>query len=186
MKVIHLISGGDSGGARTHVHLLLKHLTKNMGITLVCFMEGPFAQEARDMGIETVVIDRSLPAALRELKKLIREGGYELIHCHGSRGNLMGALLKRSVGLPVISTVHSDPRIDYLGRPMARISYGSLNAIALRCMDYHIGVSDAMRELLISRGFDTNCTFAIYNGVEFEGARSRSFPVWEDTAWESI
>lgn len=174
MKVVHLISGGDSGGARTHVHLLLKHLKKDTTVTLVCFMDGPFAEAARELGIDTVIIDKGLFATLRELKKLIVEGGYQLIHCHGSRGNLMGALLKRSLGLPVISTVHSDPRIDYLGRPLARISYGSLNAIALRCMDYHIGVSDAMKELLITRGFDANRLFAIYNGVEFEGARPKS------------
>ncbi len=174
MKVIHLISGGDSGGARTHVHLLLKHLSKDVGVTLVCFVDGFFAQEAREMGIDTVVINKGLFATLRELGKLIREGGYELIHCHGSRGNLMGALLKRSCGLPVISTVHSDPRIDYLGRPLARIGYGSLNAIALRCMDFHIGVSDAMKNLLISRGFDANRLFAIYNGVEFEGEKEKS------------
>ncbi len=174
MKVIHLISGGDSGGARTHVHLLLKHLSKDIGVTLVCFMDGFFAQEAREMGIDTVVIEKGLFATLRELKKLILEGGYELIHCHGSRGNLMGALLKRSCGVPVISTVHSDPRIDYLGRPLARIGYGSLNAIALRCMDFHIGVSDAMKELLTSRGFDANRLFAIYNGVEFEGEKAKS------------
>ena len=174
MKVIHLISGGDSGGARTHVHLLLKHLSKDTGITLVCFMEGPFAQEAREMGINTVVIEKGLRSTLRELKRLIREGGFDIIHCHGSRGNLMGALLKRSLGLPVITTVHSDPRIDYLGRPMARVTYGTLNALALRRMDYHIGVSDAMRELLISRKFDANRLFAIYNGVEFEGAKAKS------------
>jgi len=173
VKVIHLISGGDSGGARTHVHLLLKHLSKDIDVKLVCFMDGFFAQEARELGIDTLVIDKGLGATLRQLKSLIREGGYELIHCHGSRGNLMGALLKRSMGLPLISTVHSDPRIDYLGRPMARISYGSLNAVALRCMDYHIGVSDAMRRLLISRGFDPNRLFAIYNGVEFEGEKPR-------------
>ena len=174
MKVVHLISGGDSGGARTHVHLLLKHLSKEIGVTLVCFMDGPFAQDARDMGINTIVIDKGLRATLAELKKLISEGGYQLIHCHGSRGNLMGAILKRWCRIPVITTVHSDPRIDYLGRPFARIGYGSLNAIALRCMDYHIGVSDAMRELLISRRFDANRIFAIYNGVEFEGAKAKS------------
>ena len=174
MKVIHLISGGDSGGARTHVHLLLKHLSKDNEVKLVCFMDGFFAQEAREMGIDTLVIEKGLNATLRQLKKLILDGGYQLIHCHGSRGNLMGALLKRSTGLPLISTVHSDPRIDYLGRPLARIGYGSLNAIALRLMDYHIGVSDAMRTLLIGRGFNANRVFAIYNGVEFEGEKPRS------------
>ena len=39
-----------------------------------------------------------------------------MIHCHGARANLMGALL-RSTGLPVVTTVHSDYRLDYMGRP---------------------------------------------------------------------
>ena len=34
--------------------------------------------------------------------------GYDIIHCHGARGNLMGALLRKSTGLPVVTTVHSD------------------------------------------------------------------------------
>lgn len=29
MKVIHLISGGDSGGAKTHVHSLLQNLSRH-------------------------------------------------------------------------------------------------------------------------------------------------------------
>ena len=56
MKVIHLISGGDSGGAKTHVHSLLQNLSRTIDVTMVCFMEGPFAQEARELGIPTQVL----------------------------------------------------------------------------------------------------------------------------------
>ncbi|MGN1001955.1 MAG: polysaccharide pyruvyl transferase CsaB [Oscillospiraceae bacterium] len=174
MKVIHLISGGDSGGARTHVHLLLKHLNQDMEARLVCFMDGPFARDAQALGIPTLVVEKEFFAALKQLRALIREDGYDIIHCHGSRGNLMGAILGRLCGVPVVSTVHSDPKIDYMGRPWARLSYGSLNAIALRRMDFLIGVSDAMRELLISRRFPPSRIFAIYNGIEFEDFPERS------------
>ena len=50
MKVIHLISGGDSGGAKTHVLSLLQNLNKTITAQLVCFRDGPFAEEARAMG----------------------------------------------------------------------------------------------------------------------------------------
>ncbi len=50
MKVITLISGGDSGGAKTHVHSLLQNLSRTIEVTMVCFLEGPFAQEARVRG----------------------------------------------------------------------------------------------------------------------------------------
>ena len=168
MKVIHLISGGDSGGAKTHVHSLLQNLTHTIDVTMVCFMEGPFAQEARELGIRTVVLPgRNLPRTYRTLRRMIREEGYQIIHCHGARGNLMGALLRRATGLPVVTTVHSDYRLDYLGRPFSRLSYGTINTVALRLLDYRIGVSDAMTDLLISRGFDPDKLFTIYNGIDF-------------------
>ena len=167
MKVIHLISGGDTGGARTHVHLLLKHLNIGGEATLVCFMDGPFARDAAALGIPTVVLEGSMPAVLKKLRTMIRDGGYDVVHCHGSRGNLVGALLKPSLNIPLVSTVHSDPKLDYMGRTAARLIYGTLNQLAQRRMDYHIGVSDSMRELLITRGFSPNRVFTIYNGVEF-------------------
>lgn len=168
MKVIHLISGGDSGGAKTHVHSLLQNLAQTIDVTMVCFMDGPFAQEARELGIPTVIFPgRNLFSTFRQLKKFILDGGYQIIHCHGARGNMMGALLRRATGLPVVSTVHSDYRLDYLGRPMARLIYGSTNTVSLRLLDYRIGVSDAMTDLLISRGFDPDRMFTIYNGLDF-------------------
>ena len=76
-------------------------------------------------------------------------------------------LLRRSTGLPVVTTVHSDYRLDYLGRPLSRLTYGTINTIALRRLDYRIGVSDAMTDLLIKRGFDPDRLFTIYNGIDF-------------------
>ena len=168
MKVIHLISGGDTGGAKTHVHSLLAGLSPLITVKMVCFTEGPFAQEARNLGIDTEVIPgRNLPRILRHLERMIRTDGYEIIHCHGARGNLMGSILYRRLGIPTVSTVHSDYRLDYLGRPLSRITYGTVNTIALRRIPYHIGVSDAMVDLLISRGFDPESLFPIYNGLDF-------------------
>ncbi|MBP1737107.1 MAG: polysaccharide pyruvyl transferase CsaB [Oscillospiraceae bacterium] len=168
MKVIHLISGGDTGGAKTHVHSLLENLGKLIDVTLVCFVEGPFSSEAREKGIHTIVLEHHNPfTALWRLKKLVKEGDFDLIHCHGARGNLMGILLRRYTRLPVVSTVHSDYRLDYLGRPFSRLTYGTINTIALRKLDYRIGVSDAMVDLLINRGFAPDRLFAIYNGLDF-------------------
>ena len=74
MKVITLISGGDSGGAKTHVHSLLQNLSRTIEVTMVCFLEGPFAQEARELGIPTVVLSgRNLLRTYRTLKRMIRE-----------------------------------------------------------------------------------------------------------------
>ena len=171
MKVIHLISGGDSGGAKTHVLSLLRNLNETITAQLVCFRDGPFAEEARSLGIPVEIMGgNNIPRLRRQLTSYIKEGGYQLIHCHGSRANMVGALLRGSTSLPVVSTVHSDYRLDYMGRPFARLTFGAINAWALRKLDYRVGVSDAMVDLLISRGFAPDRFYAIYNGIDFAPA----------------
>ena len=171
MKVIHLISGGDSGGAKTHVLSLLQHLNKTITAQLVCFRDGPFADEARSMGIPTAICGgNNIFRIRRQLTDTIRQEGYELIHCHGARANMIGALLRKTTGLPVVTTVHSDYRLDYMGRPLSHLTFGTINAYALRKLDYRIGVSDAMVDLLISRGFPADRFYAIYNGIDFTPA----------------
>ena len=45
MRVLHLISGGDSGGAKTHVLSLLRDLNDNIDADLVCYMEADFQKK---------------------------------------------------------------------------------------------------------------------------------------------
>ena len=161
MKIIHLISGGDVGGAKTHVLSLLAGLGKTQTVRLVCFTDGPFADEARGLGIDTEILSGSIPQTIRALTDEIRREGFEIVHCHGSRANMTGAILRRKIHVPIVTTVHSDYRLDYLGRPLHRLTYGTINTLALRLFDYHIGVSDAMAQLLISRGFDPQTLFAL-------------------------
>ena len=169
MKILHLISGGDVGGAKTHVLSLLEGLQKTEDVKLVCFTEGEFAEDARKMGIDTLVMDCGVRTALHRLADMVRQDGYEIVHCHGARANMIGAILRLTIHVPIVTTVHSDYRLDYMGRPLDRLTYGTINTVCLRMFDYHIGVSDSMAQLLISRGFDPQTMFSIYNGVDFSG-----------------
>ncbi len=105
---------------------------------------------------------------------MVQAEGFDIIHSHGARGNMMAAFLAKRTGLPTVSTVHSDYKLDYMGRPFARLTYGHQHHCARRKLDYRIGVSDAMVDLLIDRRFDPEQIFAIYNGLDFTPAR----PPW--------
>lgn len=167
MKIIHLISGGDVGGAKTHVLSLLQGLGKTQAVRLVCFTGGAFAEEAAQMGIDTLVMDCGVFHAVQRLGRMIATDGFEVVHCHGARANMIGSILRSMIRVPIVTTVHSDYRLDYLGRPLHRLTYGTINTVALRMFDYHIGVSDAVAQMLISRRFDAQTMFSIYNGVDF-------------------
>ena len=169
MRVIHLIGGGDTGGAKTHVLNLLKELNQSIDAQLFCFRRGEFSDDAEKMGIPIQVIESGNPVVgLQELKRLLAGQQVDIIHCHGARGNLMGNLVKKHLKAPVVTTVHSDYRLDYMGRPVAMLSYGATNMVALRQMNFYIGVSDPMTDILIERGFPADRIYTIYNGIDFK------------------
>ncbi len=177
MRIIHLISGGDVGGAKTHVLSLLQGLNQSHRVLLVCFMEGPFAQEAREMGIPTQVLPGwNIPRVTHCLEELIQKEHFQIIHCHGSRANLMGYLLKKRVPVPVVTTIHSDPKLDYLGRPLSNLTYGAANRVALRHLDDWVCVSKQLRDMMVQAGADPGAVFVINNGVDFSHIHAR---IWK-------
>lgn len=168
MKILHMISGGDVGGAKTHVLSLLAGLAQRETVHLICFTEGDFSAEARSLKIPTTVLPgKNLLSVCKSILSMIRKDGYEIIHCHGARANLMGLLLRRKLSVPLISTVHSDYRLDYIGRPLANLTYGNINRFALPRFDAWVSVSDQMTGILSERGFDPQRIYTLYNGVDF-------------------
>lgn len=172
MKIIYLISGGDVGGAKTHVLSLLSGLNRTATVHLVCFTEGAFAQEARQLGIPTTVIEGNhLGRTKKRILAMLRHDGYDIMHCHGARANMMGMLLRRQAKIPLVSTVHSDYRLDYLGRPLAALTFGNINKYVLPRFDAWIAVSHDMATTLAFRGFDPQRIYTIHNGVDFSAER---------------
>ena len=167
MKIMHIIGGGDRGGAKTHVLSLIKALSSDTEIELISLREGDFADEARRLGLKVSVVARANPFIFwPQIYKMAIESGADIIHCHGAKANLLGALL-RSRGLRVISTVHSDYRLDYMGSPLKQATFGLINAVSLRFLSGYAAVSETMMDMLISRGFNPEKISVIYNGLDF-------------------
>lgn len=168
MKIVHMIGGGDVGGAKTHVLSLVSKLSESNEVLLVSLREGEFADDARKMGINTRVVHNRNPLKdLLEIKKILCDG-YDIVHCHGAKANVMASAIKRFVKVPVITTVHSDYRLDYMGSILKALTNGLLNTVALRFLDGYIGVTRAFSELLTERGFDPYKLFTLNNGIDFD------------------
>lgn len=169
-KVLHLISGGDVGGAKTHVLTLVKELQKNLTVKIICFMEGPFAQEAREMGIDILVLPQQKRYDLKVIDTLIsiiKDEGFTIIHSHGARANFITRFIKRKLTIPCVTTIHSDFMLDFKGNLYKHIIFTNLNIFALKKFDYFIAVSESFREMLIGRGFPKDKIFTVYNGMDF-------------------
>ena len=168
MRIMQLMGGGDVGGAKTHIMSLVKALGERHEVMLVSFREGPFAEEAKEEGIRVEVLPTiNLVRVRQQLLALVDQFHPDVIHCHGSRANLMGALIRAKRRIPIVTTVHSDYKLDYLGAPLKQHTLGNMNAIALRFLDYYQPVADRMAQTLIRRGFNPERLFVIYNGMDF-------------------
>ena len=170
MKVLHLISGGDTGGAKTHVFALLGKLKERADVTIVCFMKGVFWDELQNIGVKCELIlqkNRFDMSVVKRLREICNEG-IDVIHCHGARANFIAAALRQHVDIPMITTIHSDYLLDFDGF-YRKLVYTSLNVWALKKFKYFIGVSDNFRKMLISRGFRPNSIYTVYNGMDYSG-----------------
>jgi len=168
MKVIHLIGGGDIGGAKVHVLSLVKQLNKEIEVKIISFRPGIFEREAKLLNIDTKVIrNNNLIKDIKDTIKIIKKENFELIHCHGAKGNIIGYFCKRATKLPVISTIHSDYKLDYMHSFIKSISLGKINAFFLKKMDAHIAVTNNFRNMLISRKFNANRIYSVCNGLDF-------------------
>ncbi len=170
MRILIFYAGGDRGGAKPHILTVARELSKDNSLRLLCFRRGETADDAAAMGIDVRIISEKegFFAARRFALEQVGDFRPDLIHCHGSKANLLGVLMKQKTGIPVISTVHSDPELDYMGAPIRNISFGNANRWALRRMDYYITVASRLRDILISRNFDPQRIFTVFNAIEFD------------------
>ena len=125
MKVLHLIGGGDIGGAKTHVLHLVKELGKYIDVKIVSFRPGVFADDAKAMGINIEVVKRgNIFRDILRVIEIVKEEGYQIIHAHGAKANMIAIVVKCLTKIPTVTTVHSDYRLDYMHSLVKSLSFG--------------------------------------------------------------
>ncbi len=169
MNVMHLISGGDSGGAKTHLFELFDKLVDKCNVSVACLMKGVFYNEILEKNIETILFEQKNRfdlSVVGDIAKEIKTRKIDILHVHGARANFIAMFLKKRISVPVVSTIHSDPLLDF-DSFVKKLVFTNLNRFSLRKIDYFITVSDNFKDMMISRGFRPNSLYPVYNGMNF-------------------
>lgn len=170
MKIMHMISGGDRGGAKTHLFSLLDKLKTKCDVVVACLMEGVFYEEILEKDIETVLFRQSNRfdlSVLSAIRRFISEREIELLHVHGARANFIAMFLKKHLHIPIVTTMHSDYLLDF-DTFFKKLIFKNLNVLSLKKIDYFIAVSDNFKKMLIDRGFNPNGIRVVYNGMDYD------------------
>ncbi|MFI8575790.1 glycosyltransferase family 4 protein [Rossellomorea aquimaris] len=171
MKVLHLISGGETGGSKNHLISLLQQFNKEE-VILGVFQEGKLSEEAREIGLPVVLFGQTSRydfSVLKKIKTLIKEQQVTIVHTHGPRANLFTYFMKKQVNFKWITTVHSDPSKDFIKGGVKGKVFTWLNMKVLKEIDYFFAVSNRFKEMLVKFGLETSKIFVIYNSIPFGG-----------------
>ncbi|OES44928.1 glycosyltransferase family 4 protein [Domibacillus iocasae] len=183
MKILHVISGGETGGSRKHVITLLEQFDPSE-VTLAVFQEGALSEEARAAGIGTVLFaqkSRYDLSVLSRLSAFIKKERFDIMHTHGPRANLFGIYIKKKTGICWVTTVHSDPALDFVKGGLKGTIFTKISLYAVRQMDHYFAVSERFKQNLVSLGIRPEKVTTVYNGIHFteEPAKAAAIPVPE-------
>jgi glycosyltransferase involved in cell wall biosynthesis len=171
MKVLHLNAGAETGGGMVHILSLLRKLNPDE-MVLGVFEKGQMYYEAQKLGITVIYFGQESRYDFSILKKIaqyIQDEKIQIVHSHGPRANLFVYLLKKKYKLACkwVTTIHSDPRDDFLGKGYKGKLFTRIHLFSLKSMDHFFAISNRFKEMVVSFGIDPYKITTIYNGIDF-------------------
>lgn len=110
IRVLECIRQGRIGGGESHLLSLTGHLDRTRFEPIVLsFTDGPMMDQLRQMGVETRLIHTEKPFDVRvwkSVRRLLSDERIDVVHAHGSRAASNVLWMARSLGIPLIYTIH--------------------------------------------------------------------------------
>jgi glycosyltransferase involved in cell wall biosynthesis len=173
MKALHIITGLGVGGAEQQLRLLLRHLPVDCDVVTLT-NPGAVADGLAADGVRVVHLgmggNRDL-AALPRLVRLIRAGGYDLVHTHLYRACVYGRLAARVAGVrAVVATEHSLGDSQMEGRPLTA-GVRALYLASERLGSATVAVSPTVADRLRRWGVPAPRIEVVPNGIDLDRFR---------------
>ncbi|CAL9449358.1 glycosyltransferase [Streptomyces sp. enrichment culture] len=173
MRALHVITGLGVGGAEQQLRLLLRHLPVDCDVVTLT-NPGAVADGLIADGVDVTHLgmggNRDL-GALPRLTRLIRSGGYDLVHTHLYRACVYGRLAARLAGVrAIVATEHSLGDSQMEGRRLTR-GVRALYLATERLGRSTVAVSPTVAERLRRWGVPAPRIEVVPNGIDLDRFR---------------
>jgi N-acetylglucosaminyldiphosphoundecaprenol N-acetyl-beta-D-mannosaminyltransferase len=178
LRILHVIGGGDTGGAMTYVLPLLSALrSQGCDANLLCLGDGGLARAAAERGLPVEVLPMSHPwdpTIVPALRHHLAFGEWHVVHSHGMRANLPVRLALPTVpGRPLLfTTVHSDLLLDYSHGLQSR-GYAAIDRLTRPLVDAFCCVSADLARRLADSGVPRSQIYVVHAGIELSAPAVR-------------
>ncbi|MEV5457702.1 glycosyltransferase [Streptomyces cellulosae] len=173
MRALHIITGLGVGGAEQQLRLLLRHLPVDCDVVTLT-NPGPVAEGLRADGVRVLHLgmagNRDV-GVLPRLVRVIRSGGYDLVHTHLYRACVYGRPAARMAGVrAVVATEHSLGDSQMEGRALTQ-GVRALYLASERLGSATVAVSPTVADRLKRWGVPAPRIEVVPNGIELDRFR---------------
>jgi glycosyltransferase involved in cell wall biosynthesis len=168
MKVLHVITGLDAGGAELQLAMLLRR-TRHESDVVTLYNPGPVADLIRSQGtrVRDVGMRRNTElSALLRLRRIIADGRYDVVHAHLYRAQVYARPAARLAGTPVVVTTEHSIGETHIERRKMTASVRALYLASELFSDATIAVSDIVARRLQGWGVRPSKITVVPNGVD--------------------
>ncbi|MEX2445503.1 MAG: glycosyltransferase family 4 protein [Alkalispirochaeta sp.] len=183
IPVLHIITRLANGGAAENTIYTVNGLDRSRWAVDLAIGGEPGADETdqvEKLAIAEDVTVHRIPSlvrnpgpgevrALGDLRRLIRAGGYRVVHTHGAKAGILGRMAARREGVPVIiNGIHGHTFSPQMN-PLARVVYRGIEKRVARYTTHFVSVGDDLRQQYLAAGVGTAERFSvIHSGMELE------------------
>jgi glycosyltransferase involved in cell wall biosynthesis len=168
MKVLHVITGLDAGGAELQLAMILRH-TRHRSDVVTLYNPGPVAELIRAEGtsVRDIGMRRNTElGALLRLRRIIAAGRYDVVHAHLYRAQVYARPAARLAGTPVVVTTEHSIGETHIERRKMTPGVRALYLASELFSDATIAVSDIVRDRLVRWGVRPSKITVVPNGVD--------------------
>ena len=169
MKVVHISTGLDIGGAEIMLErLLTSHPERKDELVIISLQdEGPIGIRLRNQGYQVIALNMAgklaFPVALWQLTKLLKQIKPDLVQTWMYHADLLGGIAARLAGVRhLIWGIHCSNLP--IGRPLTKLVMKAGAAMSGWLPDAIVAVAEVARQNHIGYGYNANKFIVIPNG----------------------
>jgi len=161
LRILQVCSASEAiyGAVQSLMTLARAQRAAGHHVEFVTFKGKVFGSQVRDEGFVTHEVQHRTkidPLAILHMRRLIKQGRFDVVHTHLSTSSVNGCLAARAAKVPSVATVHG---------MSGRMSFAAATQM--------IAVSEEIKRHLVKQGAKADQVSVVYNGFDFPNASGR-------------
>lgn len=167
MKIVFFDLGKHFGGAENYLFTIIENaIQRGNESVIIVRQKSLFARKCKEKKLECELIEVKFDLeSVKKVKRYLKEHSVDVINVNGINSGIFKRLL--NINIPTVTTVHSNAYIDRIEKSaLVRKLFILLENHCLKHSDNIITVSNAIKDLLVNRGINSNKIVVVNNGIQ--------------------